>query len=228
METNLNPKANVATKVLVPVTLGVIGLIVGSTLVHAVPLLNLRLRTDVIWFPLPLLVFSATFLWLISAQRPAEGERSHASRRWLAFATCVLSLGLIIFGLLLTGWDSVVSGAASLSGDAQHGSNVFRSWYSLVVPAAAGIVEEAALRGLIQLKLQSELGSAWSQALTGLIFVAMHGSEILHPRQLAFLGLLATASGMLTARSRSAYAAGALHSIVDFGISFVVLANRAN
>jgi len=129
-------------------------------------------------------------------------------------------------GLFATGWDHILTGTATLGGDSLSASPSFRLQYSLVMPAAAGILEEATLRGIMQLRTERYVGSMPSQLLAGLLFIVAHGQQMLEIRHLLFLTLLASVTGWIAGRSRAAWPASLLHGAVNFLIATVVLACR--
>lgn len=212
-----------AARVLFAIVLAVICAIIASTLVHVFPSLNEGVDSKFIWFPLPTIGLASCLTYLV--YRAGSSSRSVLKKdTWIIVvisAACVMSVGLI-----LTGWNQVTDGTAVLAGDHRMGSAAFRMWFSLIVPVSAGAVEEGTLRGLLQLRARRYIGGAFSQVLTGIVFIAFHGLAALSLDHFIFLALIATVSGLLTERTKSITAAVVFHALVNGGIISIILAFR--
>jgi membrane protease YdiL (CAAX protease family) len=201
--------------------------IAASTAIYVPPELNLKLDPHVIWFPLPTL--AVAFLVLINIRKrvmftPRATQRRD-TRLWIG--VCALVVAVAALGLFLNGWDRMHDGTVTLRGDGKAAPELFRTVFSLVVVVAAGLVEEATVRGLFQLRVTSMTGDALAQVGALIMFLALHGAAVADSRQLLFLAVLGAISGRLASVTQSVVAPAAFHAAVNVAIVWVVLMLRA-
>lgn len=211
--------------VLARVVLSALSMIAASAAINLLVIVNQKIGDEIVWFPIGALLLSAA---LLASIEQFGSNTSTPDRLGFKLWALVLLLTAVVslIGLLLTGWDHVLNGSVALDGDALDESQVFRTSVSLFIPAAAGIVEEATLRGLLQRRVETVTGSIAALMLTGIAFVALHGSEALKPQRFIFLVLVALVAGILTARSKSVVPAALFHSATNFTMASVILMQR--
>jgi membrane protease YdiL (CAAX protease family) len=197
-----------------------------SIAIYIPPELNLRLDPHLVWFPLPTLVVAVLVLIkvrknVVSSSHVAQRQNTHL---WIAICTLIVAISAL--GLFLNGWDRMHHGSVTLRGDVKAAPELFRTIFSVVVVLAAGLVEEASIRGLFQLRVTPIVGDAVAQVGALITFLAFHGAAVTEFRQLVFLAVLGAISGRLTSITRSVVAPAIFHAAVNVLIVCIVLILR--
>jgi membrane protease YdiL (CAAX protease family) len=152
--------------------------LVSSTAAAAFAVINLWVGKGIPWFMLPhVAVAVVTLKFSHRLYEPLPSMMPMNKRA--ALATSVGS-GIIVgvIGLTLTGWHAVLQGTPILPGDRKHAPLLFQCAYSLVAVTAAGPIEEAAVRGGIQLRMQRVLAPMWTETIASAVFVLMHSTRL--------------------------------------------------
>jgi membrane protease YdiL (CAAX protease family) len=204
---------------------GAIGL-AASVAIYVPPELNLRTGPEVVWFPLPTLFIAVVVLAQVENRRAPISlvVQGRSPGVWVRVGVLVPVVAAV--GLFLSGWDRVLEGSSTLIGDEKVAPPLFQAAYSLVAGIAAALVEEAAVRGLFQLRTKPVIGEGFSQFGALVIFLALHGSAVAEPKRLLFLIVVGLSSGYLASTTRAVLAPAAFHAFVNATIACTVLALR--
>lgn len=135
-------------------------------------------------------------------------------------------VGLTVFGLSLSGWETIISGHATLHGDFWDAPIRFRNVYSISLGVAEGLTEEASMRGIVHIPLTGRLGSIGAQFVAGMVFVVLHTLTRSGVAEFAFIGSTAIVCGLITAAFRSVWIPAGVHAFANASIAFVVLTYR--
>lgn len=200
--------------------------VAASVFIYVLAELNLRLHPQSLWFPAPVIFVAIVMLMKIEnriAGLPIAPPCC-SSRIWARVGALVLAVTAL--GLLLSGWDQILDGSISLRGDHKPAPRLFQAAFSFVIGLAGALVEEAAVRGLFQLRVKPAVGEAFSQSGALVIFLALHGTAVAEPKRLLFLIVVGLSSGYLASTTRSILAPAAFHASVNVAIAGMVLALR--
>ena len=184
---------------------------------------NLHLDPQIPWFVAPAAVIAvATFIWSERfAQLPASTASLTAIKRTIVGV--LLALGLCIAGLSLMDHASVLQGRALLPGDPDPAPGLFRAMHSLTLLASAGLIEEGAVRNIVQLRLQREMTPLAAEVIAGVVFILLHWDRWDTPAEFPFVALVALVCGRLAAVTQSARIAALTHSVANLGIGATIL-----
>lgn len=200
--------------------------VAASVAIYVPPELNLRLDPYVVWFPLPTLAIA--FLVLIKIRNNVGAQPRAAqyveTRLWIGIIALVVAAAAL--ALFLNGWDRMQNGTVTLRGDGRGAPALFQTTFSLVLVVAAGLVEEATIRGLFQLRVTPAIGGSFAQVGALIVFLGFHGAAVTEPRQLIFLTFLGVVAGYVTSITRSVVAPAVFHAAVNAATVCVVLLLR--
>jgi glucose-6-phosphate-specific signal transduction histidine kinase len=156
------------TRIPLPVLRCCLAILIASFLINLLIQINAHLGREIPWFIVPAtLVAVATFEW--SKKFADQSPRTRVALAGKATAAALAAAALLVIaGLLLMGPVSWREGHLQLPGDLGAAPFLFRIAHSLVYLAYPGIVEEAAIRNVVQFQLQREMPPFWAKQLPGL------------------------------------------------------------
>jgi membrane protease YdiL (CAAX protease family) len=130
----------------------------------------------------PLLAAMAVMAFLEDAPFFASGLAGPApvANLFHGYSVGLVALGLLIFGLILTGYGIADKGTLSAAGDVRYGVEWFLD--TLLI----GFTEELLFRGYVFKTIASGAGFWWATLVTSVVFAAGHG----HNPGETFIGLL--------------------------------------
>lgn len=185
--------------------------------------LNSRILPGLPWGAVAALAVSVGVSLVIGIGRRGNCEgvsRIHAGFTYAAVATLVGFLGVGLNYLQTDTWS------ASLPGDKLFPTSDARNFYSLAVFVSSAFVEESAVRGCIQLKLQPVLGAGKSEVLASVVFALLHADRFATWEEVVFVLILAAANGRITRASQSIGWPIAVHAIANVVVLGVVVTAR--
>ena len=189
---------------------------------------NLRLAPDVPWFVIPALVIAVGTV-LASKHWCKVIEKSPAWPVWQSLLTSVLiAVAMTVFAIATMGMAALRSGQWSLPGDLDAAPGSWRIAKALTNLFTAGLIEEAAMRGGVQLRLQRAVGPIWSELIAGLEFVLLHGFRFSTAGELPLVIVTAIANGRLTSVTQDTRYPAFAHALGNLLIAAVVLYLRSN
>ena len=199
----------------------------ANVCVEAARLVNMRTGAEIPWFALAAVVVSITALRLCDKGYQTPPPLGWPRRYlWIA-AALIFGAGLAALGLFLQDSDALRAGRVSLPGDEDPTAPLqFRMVTNYTKALDAGPIEEAPLRGLVQLGLTPTIGSLWAEVIAGLEFVLLHGSKLTNPGELLLVSATAFVNGRITAKSQSTRYATLAHCVSNLGILLGVLVFR--
>jgi membrane protease YdiL (CAAX protease family) len=189
-------------------------------------LVNVNASPTVPWFLLPSagVCFYAVVLGNYLCKR-----KKIATRISLASSFFMLILGvvgLLLLSLALTRWYGYHFIQIALPGDKFAASNGMRAFISLAKLGAAGPIEEAAVRGAVQLRVQKVIGIYPAEVLAGVVFIALHFDRLSLGGELPFVTATAIVCGRFTSITKRFEHAALLHGLANVGSAAIILALR--
>jgi membrane protease YdiL (CAAX protease family) len=181
--------------------------------------LNLRLLPHDLLFPVPLIAVALYCVWRC---RWKGGDGKPISLNVAATAVAFVVV-LSSLGLWLTLQESPTLGQAGLRGDSLEASLIFRIAYSLSMVFSDGLIEEAAIRGLLQARIAEELGAHKSQFLSTALLIGLHIFSKSTAPEWIFVIVTALSTGYLATRFTSVYLPAAVHGTSNAVIAATVL-----
>jgi len=159
---------------------------------------------------------------------PYSGTRERATIKKETAAMISVAAGLVL-GLIAiggSGWKVSMNG---LPGESLTGAPAdLRDVWSFIDLITAAFVEELAVRGWIQFRLQPLIGSAIAELIADFLFVLLHFFRFIEPggwghaiKECVFVILVGTVNGRIAAKSQSVLWPVTAHIICN-GIVFVV------
>jgi membrane protease YdiL (CAAX protease family) len=205
------------------ILIGAAIIVSASILIDLPTQLNLLISPDFPWFPAAALSISFGIIkWSARWYQPSPVTR-HLSR-WRVTASCVVvSVVLAVFALVLMDADMLRTGRLSLPGDVYAAPTLFRNAESFTLLASAGLIEEAAIRGAVQLGLRNVMPSPWGEAIAGIEFVLIHATRFATRGELPFVILLSLVNGRITTFTQSSRYPGLVHCLANVLIVSVTL-----
>jgi hypothetical protein len=203
-------------------------MIIGSALLYTALTLNLQHGSRIPWsFP-----FAACICWLsvFSSSQPEQPRVSLAkATRFYVWGSCALVF-LILTGLSIAtmNFQSVVLDQTGLFGDDSQASTLVRVVTSLTVLGGGGIIEESAIRGVVQLGLRNDMRPVVAEVIAGLEFVVSHVPRFSIPGEPLFVILLAFFNGRITARMQTMRYAILVHSLANIAIGTAIWLFRSH
>ena len=186
--------------------------VLGSIGIHLFAAVNSK-DPSVIWYPLPTLLISIAVAFGIERRLRQQSTSTFSPQVWLLLALFTVLCASL--GVYLMGWTNLTEGRVLLAGELKYVPGTFRQLYPFVIGVSAGFIEEAVVRGLLQLPVERHIGRFAAQALATAVFIGVHALEGMHPQRFTFLLALAVCSGLLAAKSRSTVPSIALHVSVN-------------
>jgi membrane protease YdiL (CAAX protease family) len=194
-------------------------LLVASCAIWVPILINLRVDSSVPWFPVVVLPIGFIIL-----KRSDRWYQAMPVVRPVSMWLCLpISLALAGLSLSLSGVDALQAGRLRLPGDADIAPGMFRAVESLTLLASAGLLEEAAIRGRVQLALQSVIRPVWAEVIAAIEFLLIHGSRLTERSELPLVLLLGIVNGRITTLTRNPRYAALIHCAVNIGAALTVL-----
>lgn len=204
----------------------VLAISAANALMEAGRLINLLTGPAIPWYTLFAFGLSlATLRWCDNGYEPLSTGQS--SRRRALMIALLLGVGLAALGLILTAHAPLRAGRVALPGEAEPAPIFFHLAASYTKAGTAGLVEEAVIRGLVQLGLQTTIKPRWAEIIAGLEFVLLHGSQLKNPGELLLVSSTALVNGRLTALTQSTRYAVIVHCVSNLGITSGILLFRA-
>ena len=198
----------------------------ASLIVEAIRLANLRADPETPWFTVIAVATSLTTLKLCElGYRPLPTVQRPPFRLSLAISL-IIAMCLAAVGVMLTNSGALHAGRIALPGDADPAPPLFRAATAYSYFGTAGLIEEAAIRGLVQLGLQATIRPRWAELVAGLQFVLIHGSRLGTPGEVVFVALMALVNGRVTAVTQSTRYAAIAHCLCNLGITSTILLYR--
>src|ERR1700689_4158485 len=180
-------------------------LVIGSVnlITEVIRLVNLRADAETPWFGI--IAVGASLVTLRSCDR---GYRRLPTVQRPPFRlslaiSLIIATGLAAVGVALMDSRALHAGRIPLPGDTDPAPPLFRVMTAYTLLGKAGLIEEPAIRGLVQLGLQTTIKPLWAEAIAGLQFVLMHGSSLGIRGELVLVALTALVNGRLTAVTQS-------------------------
>jgi membrane protease YdiL (CAAX protease family) len=134
---------------------------------------------------------------------------------------------LSTIGIVLTGWAEINEGKVALRGDQLDAGARFRNSYSVLIVFSDGLAEEAAIRGILQVRLRAYAGDVGSQCMAGLLLIAVHVFDKSMLYEWAFVVITAVLCGMLASKFHSTAIPAFVHGTSNAVVAMVVMAGRA-
>jgi membrane protease YdiL (CAAX protease family) len=185
---------------------------------------NLDLDSDVPWFVGVALLISLGTAWSCAqAYQAAEERRTLPARR--ALIVSVLA-GVALAGVAALGMGMLHGVHPTLPGDADPAPRPFRLATAFTDLGTAGLMEEPAIRGLVQLGMQRVMRPACAELLADAEFILLHFLNFAKPGELLLTILTAAVAGRLTARTQATRFAVITHCVCNLSIAIVVLGGR--
>lgn len=201
--------------------------IVASTfLIGVFVRINLLSGAGVPWFIVPALVVSFGVVKLSCRWFPVQSAAEKPTvRKAVLMCLAVTVMMFVITGLLMSGLPVKID-QLILPGDLEAAPLLFRNAKSLTLLVTAGLIEEAVIRGAVQLRLQKTVRPLWAELLAGIGFVLMHANRFGTPGELPFVIIMAVANGRLVAMTKTNRYASYSHALTNLFIGVVVLSAR--
>jgi membrane protease YdiL (CAAX protease family) len=187
--------------------------------------LNARISPGFPWFLLPVGI-TILVAWR-SVFRAGKAEHNNAMvGRWGVFASIasIAFVGVVVLGLMSL---QVRSGSdLRLPGDTFAAPPFFQFFASLVILTSAAFVEEIAVRGLLQYRLQSQMPVIASEMVADTVFVGLHFLRFHDPIEVALVVILSLLCGRAAAMTQSLSWPIAIHAVANLVSMTCVLAIR--
>lgn len=204
---------------------GAVLMLALSVVISIFPQINRLVDPATLWFPIPM--FAVGLIAVMLTQRKNANSDAVASAWFPRAVFAVLGVSsLTALGVLLTGWDAIKAGRATLFGDLWDAPLEFRNTYSIALCFVEALTEEASMRGIVQLPTTSQLGAVKAQIVAGTLFICLHAFTRSGVGEFAFIGLTAIVCGLLAAAFRSVWVPAIVHATANTFIAFIVLAFR--
>jgi membrane protease YdiL (CAAX protease family) len=189
-----------------------------------IPQINRVTDAEIPWFPIPMLGIG--LLAVVFAQK--RYAKPSVAFPWFhpIFFALVAIACLTALGILLTGWDAIKSGHASLFGDFWKAPQMFQNAYSISLVTVEALTEEASMRGVVQLPITNQLGSIRAQIVTGALFIVLHAITRSGIGEFTFVGATTIICGWLTALYRSIWPSAIVHAAANALLVLIVLVFR--
>jgi membrane protease YdiL (CAAX protease family) len=196
----------------------------GSFAIAVLVRSNTYVLPGIPWFLLPVVVLC---LILLGRSEPGKPPVPPGSKSWNAvWISVALVIALSVVATVFTGLPQISAGTARLPGDAIEGTPLFRALASFAFVAGGAIVEEAAVRGQVQLRLSQLASPVLAEAIADVLFVLLHFLRFGAPGEMLFVSILSLACGRVAALTQSVRWPAAIHLGVNSLVLVVVLANR--
>lgn len=217
-------KSHVAWKILHICVVGVLILFAFSFAIGVLPRINAVVFPQLYWFVLPLIVFCWKFFeWSKPSEHLPASIRLAGEQAMVISVVVGLALGL--FALALSGSELSISGLhGHLLEGAPDGLRMTWSFFDLI---SAAFVEEAAVRGWFQLRLQTLVRTIFAESIADVFFVLLHVLRFASPggvshalREFALVSALSIVNGRITSKSQSIVWPILVHAICN-GTIFV-------
>lgn len=196
----------------------------ASSLVEVARRENLLIAPDVPWF------VGVSFLAsLVSAALSYASWHDPAPQlRRVAFGPAFLTAALL--GIALSAVGDVGMGLPrahpTLPGDGETAPAIFHFATIISTYTTAGIIEETAIRGIVQLGLLKVMRPVSAELLADVEFIVLHWIRFSSPGELLLVTLVAVVGGRLTAVTRVTRYAVINHCTCNLGIAVTVLSLR--
>jgi len=185
---------------------------------------NLDLDSDVPWFVAVALLISLFTAWSCTeGYQPERARRTLPARRGLILSVVA---GVALAAVAALGMGMLHGVHPTLPGDADRAPKFFRLATVFTDVGTAGLMEEPAIRGLVQLGLQRVMRPAWAELLADAEFILLHFLKFAKPGQLLLTILTAAVAGRLTASTQTTRYAVITHCVCNLGITILVLGGR--
>ncbi len=134
-----------------------------------------------------------------------DGDPDHRVLRGLGAlaATIAAAVSLGLLAVFLSDAVPSLAGQRSLPGDGLGGDAMYRAAVSVAFLLSAGVIEEVAVRGGIQFRLQGVIGVVWAEVVAGFTFVALHALRFDTPGLVAYLVVFTFVNGEIARRTQS-------------------------
>jgi hypothetical protein len=121
----------------------------------------------------------------------------------LVLISAGLTLALAAVAIAVTGLPNVMAGMTRLPGDAVPGSPLFQGLVSFSAVAGAAFVEEGAIRGQVQSRLQIYVSPRRAEILSDVLLVFLHVLRFSTPGMIVFVIFLSIAGGRIAALTQT-------------------------
>lgn len=134
-----------------------------------------------------------------------DGNPAHRTLRGFraVAATIVAALTMGALAVFLSDVDPSMAGQRFLPGDVLGGDAMYRAAASVAFLLSAGVIEEVAVRGGIQFRLQGVIGVVWAEVVAGFTFIALHAMRFDTPGLFAYLVVFTFVNGEVARRTQS-------------------------
>lgn len=192
--------SSLSGSVMFDIIAGIVLAAVGSFAVAIAAHLNARFLSDFPWFLAGVALICLGALRLANFQRSAVPPRLAGSRAVSVSMLLAITLGAV--AIFLSGFDSVLSGKSRLPGDVISGPEYLRDLISAGTFFAAAIIEEAAFRGRIQLRIQQHISAAGAEITADAAFILLHFTRFSNHGEALFVCLISVVGGRITTMTR--------------------------
>jgi membrane protease YdiL (CAAX protease family) len=180
---------------------GIILAIIGSFAVAFFARLNARILSSLPWF-----LATAAIVCLLVVRSSVFRKSTvpvvlNGARAWWLSLGLAAALG--IAAVVLSGLLQPLAAEIRLPGDRMPGTALFRALASLAIFASAAFVEEAAVRGQVQSRLQELLPPAAAEVIADVLFVLLHFLRFATPGEVLFVSILSIVCGRVAALTQS-------------------------
>jgi membrane protease YdiL (CAAX protease family) len=215
-------EAHATRKALLVCLKGAVIAVAYSLAIAVLPRLNVVIFPQLYWFVLPVAVLCWKFLSWSKSSEYVLGSISLAGEQ-AAVISVIAGLTLALLALVLSGNELSISGlpGTSLQG-ASDGLRLMWSFFDLV---SSAFVEESAVRGWIQLRLQRIVRTVYAELAADALFVLLHILRFATPgnvshalRELILVLTLGVVNGRITSKSQSIVWPIVVHAICNAAI----------
>jgi len=202
------------------VLMGVAVPVVVYTCIAFLAQINFRIGAGTPWFVIPALAITWGTLVLADKAFRAGPPSSSASTFALLMICGAISICL---GAIALAFMSAAIRAGQMTLTEGPGARLLNLAKALTILVAAGPIEEAAVRGLMQLRLQKVMHPLWAEVLADTVFVLGHLPRLAIPGEAPFLVLLAISNGRLAAVTQTTRYSALVHSLANLSIGLALL-----
>jgi membrane protease YdiL (CAAX protease family) len=185
---------------------------------------NLDFDSEMPWFVGVALLISLFTAWSCTlGYQPQPVRRTLPAGR--ALIVSVLA-GVALAAVAALAMGMLHGAHPTVPGDADPAPRLFRLATVFTDVGTAGLIEEPAIRGLVQLGLQRVMRPAWAELLADSEFILLHFLDFAKPGELLLITLSAAVAGRLTASTQTTRFAVITHCVCNVVITIVVLGGR--